>query len=505
MGVNLNFTNPAVGAAGPGWATNINDALAKIEMASEVSVKSYGAVGDGSANDTTAIANAIAAAPAGSTLFFPNGVYVTDPMVITKALRLRGEGRFTTWLKPRTAISSALVQVNMGSIGSTIRTYYGGCITGIGMDLTTAPAATGLALNANTGWYTAYDVLVYGGAVSVDNKGTNNRIERARCIDAGIFFNVDGETGLELTLKDVDCTRAGVGTTTAGIQVTCTSGGTKGDLRLDNVVINANPTGLAFLSAGLVVTSTTSNLSVPVFAHKLVVDNASGPSIKLVNVRDGHFADGWGNSAAGTTAAVEIAGGGNHKFVGNTWFGGTAGTYEFTGSVSCAGFISRHNYCPSAYVYKLPSTGKPTDMFLDDFIPGATADSQVTNDMPGLVAGRGNSWGGHRFMNSTNVEPAPLLTATLLNSWTNFAGNLYYWRDSLYDVHVMGIVQSGTSAILAVLPTGYRPIQTQHFAGVHNDGTTVVVEVTTDGTIRVYSTFPAPATGIELTFRWGGG
>ena len=52
-------------------------------------VKSYGAVGNGSANDTAAIEAAIAAAPAGGEVYFPAGTYMTDYITIDKKVNIR--------------------------------------------------------------------------------------------------------------------------------------------------------------------------------------------------------------------------------------------------------------------------------------------------------------------------------------------------------------------------------------------------------------------------------
>ena len=56
-------------------------------------VKSYGAVGNGSHDDTAAITAAITAAPERSTVYFPPGVYkITSALAISKGLLLRGSG-----------------------------------------------------------------------------------------------------------------------------------------------------------------------------------------------------------------------------------------------------------------------------------------------------------------------------------------------------------------------------------------------------------------------------
>lgn len=57
-----------------------------------VSVRDYGAVGDGSTDDTSAIQDAIDAATAGSIVTFPKGAYEVTGITVDKALTLRGEG-----------------------------------------------------------------------------------------------------------------------------------------------------------------------------------------------------------------------------------------------------------------------------------------------------------------------------------------------------------------------------------------------------------------------------
>src|SRR5215470_10435688 len=66
-------------------------------------VKAYGAVGDGSTDDTAAIRSAITAASAtGGTVFFPPGVFVLPSLLTCKSLNnvsFQGSGKSTTILK----------------------------------------------------------------------------------------------------------------------------------------------------------------------------------------------------------------------------------------------------------------------------------------------------------------------------------------------------------------------------------------------------------------------
>ncbi|MFC5528204.1 fibronectin type III domain-containing protein [Cohnella yongneupensis] len=68
--------------------------------AATLSVTSYGANGGDTADDTTAINNAIAAAAAGDTVYFPSGTYVTSGAIIPKtSVKLIGQSKTTTIIK----------------------------------------------------------------------------------------------------------------------------------------------------------------------------------------------------------------------------------------------------------------------------------------------------------------------------------------------------------------------------------------------------------------------
>jgi len=68
-----------------------------------VDVKDYGAVGNGTANDTDAIVAAIAAAPTGSTILFPTGTYNFTSFTVDKSLVFRGASRVGTALRSTSA------------------------------------------------------------------------------------------------------------------------------------------------------------------------------------------------------------------------------------------------------------------------------------------------------------------------------------------------------------------------------------------------------------------
>jgi hypothetical protein len=92
------YPNPGVaklnGVAASGYA-QITQALVtrngQLALRDFISVMDYGATGNGSTDDTTAIQNAINHTPLGATLWFPTGQYIiSSPLVFAQAITVRG-------------------------------------------------------------------------------------------------------------------------------------------------------------------------------------------------------------------------------------------------------------------------------------------------------------------------------------------------------------------------------------------------------------------------------
>jgi hypothetical protein len=86
---------------------------AQAKLRESVSVKDFGAVGDGVADDTAA---AVAAVATGNTIFFPTGTYLINAQLsLAKGQELHGDGRNLTVLKVPDAFNSVLVLLKQGS------------------------------------------------------------------------------------------------------------------------------------------------------------------------------------------------------------------------------------------------------------------------------------------------------------------------------------------------------------------------------------------------------
>jgi hypothetical protein len=87
-------------------------------------------------------------------------------------------------------------------------------------------------------------------------------------------------------------------------------------------------------------------------------------------------------------------------------------------------------------------------------------------------------------LNNQSSSIPPWITPTLLNNWTNVSGVAScQYRKHLNFIEIKGLLQpvsgtmpaSGSAAL--VLPVGYRPLETRHFAQYANVGGSFVMGV----------------------------
>jgi hypothetical protein len=137
-------------------------------------VKDYGAVGNGSTDDTTAVQAAIdAAAVAGGTVCFPTGTYLCAKLTLKSKVHLRGSGYEATILKLKNAQNTALLQ------GQNFATLTGGNTTaGINQFSIAALTIDGNKANQTA---TSPGVQVYGYGYAMSDVRIRN------CLTDGIY------------------------------------------------------------------------------------------------------------------------------------------------------------------------------------------------------------------------------------------------------------------------------------------------------------------------------
>jgi hypothetical protein len=104
-----------------GVKSTLTGAVARTQHAKNAevaSVKDFGAVGDGVADDTAAIQAAIAT---GKTMYFPNGVYPCDSIVFTTRVNVIGESMAGTIIVPTQAGAGICWDLQLGAGVSTTR------------------------------------------------------------------------------------------------------------------------------------------------------------------------------------------------------------------------------------------------------------------------------------------------------------------------------------------------------------------------------------------------
>ena len=133
-------------------STGASNRPINLKLAETVSVKDFGAVGDGTTNDTAAIQAAINAVPAGSTIIFPQGQYkiTTTLIVTTPSLKLIGQVPYLggTYIKAGVASLTMLQASSYGLYvnqlffqGYETSSVYGEGTTCIGINLQNADSS----------------------------------------------------------------------------------------------------------------------------------------------------------------------------------------------------------------------------------------------------------------------------------------------------------------------------------------------------------------------------
>lgn len=171
------------------------------------------------------------------------------------------------------------------------------------------------------------------------------------------------------------------------------------------------------------------------------------------------------------------------------------------------------------------SAAVPAPATLDMMILDTQRYAQLSTDKLNLLGGTTYILGGTSLtLEGTNggqlvVENAILkadktwANLTRVNGWVDFAGSrAQYLRNAVGDVHVRGVVASGTAALIATLPAsiaagdpGYRPTQGKEIVLRGQTGAAsvmVIVTVETTGAITVITNLAAAQVRLGIDFSF---
>jgi hypothetical protein len=157
-------------------------------------VKDYGAVGDDTTDDTTAIQNAITAVSSiGGVVFFPVGNYkITSALTLSSNITIQGSGQNKTQVRQHTPNSDCFSGVDVEYITfKDIQAFGAGSGTGIGIHLT-------LTSNASIDKLHFQNVVVYnfgGDGINIANAILSTFVNVSCISNKGHGFNFVGGTG----------------------------------------------------------------------------------------------------------------------------------------------------------------------------------------------------------------------------------------------------------------------------------------------------------------------
>lgn len=96
-----------------------------------------------------------------------------------------------------------------------------------------------------------------------------------------------------------------------------------------------------------------------------------------------------------------------------------------------------------------------------------------------------------------NISYESPIVPTMLNSWVNYGGaysEVGYWKDSLGNVHLKGLIKSGVMSNAAfILPVGYRPLLTLNIPS-QSANSFALIAIASDGTVT-----PAVGTNTSIS------
>lgn len=413
------------------------DMVESLQRQAVIDVRDYGAVGDGSTDDTAAVQAAIDAAPAGGTVMLPAKTYLlsgsgAELLLINKNLRLVGQHGIATVLR---------VAASVGASTDVIRIDVAGQVQFLAIEdliiypVSGTPAQHGIHIDVTDAGQSMSQMTIErvyvrplgGRAIKLTNPTNTDGffssviqncqlyggIDLARSGDSLRILNntiTGANCGIDLDSVDgaLQCLIEGNNITSAGGAVRIVNGGQTKIIRnqIEQTVTHTGPDNAMISIVG--------RTAYHVWATEIIGNNINGQTTKVTNLIKVDYAD-------------------------DTWIDRNVLNPGSGDDVVITANASR--------------THIGTNRRSSDFY---TAEATTIDD---------------NGVGTTGLEKTP----TLLNSWVNNNATYYshagYWKDKDGVVHLKGLIKDGTytaDTTIFVLPVGFRPDLISRFIVTHS-------------------------------------
>ena len=158
-------------------STGAINSTVKTKLQESVSVKDFGAIGNGIADDTAAIQAAISAVSLGGTVFVPTGTYVVSSTLNVSNINFVGNG-YSTVIKPTSAVTT-VISLNGTAYAAIAGVTWRSTVSDIFIDGSSTTNATGILIGTTP---TSGNYLISNVAVNLFAGGSGKGIQLAEAI-----------------------------------------------------------------------------------------------------------------------------------------------------------------------------------------------------------------------------------------------------------------------------------------------------------------------------------
>lgn len=224
--------------------------------------------------------------------------------------------------------------------------------------------------------------------------------------------------------------------------------------------------------------------------RRMIVDNAANGFIGFFDGDVGDFKGFMGNSSGGYVSIVTAMEGSTaDTLTGVATANLEVGTIRQTDFDGGAVVKNQHN----------PSSNVVLGFTQNGDFPVSVPRLRVGGSGNGSVQGFAILGQADRLLFHTNnngiitsMNSTGLYTPSLLNGWSQYSGfeTFGLYKDAFGNVHIQGLIRNGTTTSgtnIALLPTSWRPANTQIFTLYAGTTSTVRVDVGSDGYIKLNS------------------